>query len=79
VFFAITSIITPFVPNEIGFDTFRGLQGLAVAAMAPTALGILGDTFAPGKAKDLAFGYFGAGAPLGGILGNIFVGISLIV
>jgi MFS family permease len=74
VFFAVTSIVTPFVPNEIGFDIFRGLQGLAAAAMAPTALGILGVTFPPGKAKDVAFGCFGAGAPLGGIMGNIFVG-----
>jgi MFS family permease len=73
VFFAVTSIITPFVPNEIGFDIFRGLQGLAAAAMAPTALGILGVTFPPGKAKDVAFGCFGAGAPLGGVIGNIFV------
>jgi MFS family permease len=61
------------VPNEIGFDIFRGLQGLAAAAMAPTALGILGVTFPPGKAKDVAFGCFGAGAPLGGVIGNIFV------
>lgn len=75
VFFTITSIISPFIPNEIGFDIFRGLQGLAAAAMAPTALGILGVTSPPGKAKDIAFGCFGAGAPLGGITGNIFGGV----
>lgn len=73
--FTITSIIPPFITNEIGFDVFRGLQGLAAAAMAPTALGILGNTFPPGKAKDIAFGCFGAGAPLGGISGNIFGGV----
>ncbi|CAN9201576.1 unnamed protein product [Alternaria alternata] len=73
--FTLTSIITPFIPNEIGFDIFRGLQGLAAAAMAPTALGILASTFAPGKTKDVAFGCFGAGAPLGGVFGNIFGGI----
>ncbi|KAL6712226.1 hypothetical protein ACN47E_000103 [Coniothyrium glycines] len=73
--FTITSIIPPFVPNEIGFDIFRGLQGLAAAAMAPTALGILAGTFSPGKAKDIAFGCFGAGAPLGGVLGNLFGGV----
>jgi hypothetical protein len=74
-FFSLTSIITPFVLNEIGFDILRGLQGLAAAAMAPTALGILGVTFPPGKTKDIAFGCFGAGAPLGGIMGNIFGGV----
>jgi MFS family permease len=73
VFFTITSVIPPFVTNEIGFDMMRGLQGLAAAAMAPTALGILGVTFPPGRTKDIAFGCFGAGAPLGGIFGNIFV------
>jgi MFS family permease len=73
VFFTITSIIPPFIPNEIGFDVMRGFQGLAAAAMAPTALGILGNTFPPGRTKDIAFGCFGAGAPLGGMFGNIFV------
>jgi MFS family permease len=75
VFFTIFAIVTPFVPNEIGFDILRGLNGLAAAAMAPTALGILGTTFPPGKMKDVAFGCFGAGAPLGGVMGNIFVSI----
>jgi MFS family permease len=71
--FSVTSMIPPFIPNEIGFDILRGLQGLAAAAMAPTALGILSVTFPPGRTKDVAFGCFGAGAPLGGIFGNIFV------
>ncbi|KAL1604165.1 hypothetical protein SLS59_003958 [Nothophoma quercina] len=75
VFFTVTSIIPPFITNEIGFDIVRGLQGLAAAAMAPTALGILGVTFPPGRMKDIAFGFFGAGAPLGGIFGNIFGGV----
>ncbi|KZM26058.1 uncharacterized protein EKO05_0005871 [Ascochyta rabiei] len=75
VFFTITSIIPPFITNEIGFDIMRGVQGLAAAAMAPTALGILGVTFPPGRMKDIAFGCFGAGAPLGGIFGNIFGGV----
>ncbi|KAI8935556.1 hypothetical protein NX059_008125 [Plenodomus lindquistii] len=66
--FTVTAIIPPFITSEIGFDVLRGLQGLAAAAMAPTALGILGNTFHPGKAKDIAFGCFGAGAPLGGML-----------
>jgi MFS family permease len=73
VFFTIFAIVTPLMPNEIGFDILRGLNGLAAAAMAPTALGILGTTFPPGKSKDVAFGCFGAGAPLGGVIGNIFV------
>ena len=69
----ITSILVPFMPNEIAFDVFRGLQGLGAAAMVPTAIGILGVTFKPGMAKNYAFSCYGAGAPLGGVLGNIFV------
>lgn len=71
----VTSIIVPFIPNEIGFDVFRGLQGLGAAAMVPTAIGILGVTFPPGKAKNYAFSAFGAGAPLGGVFGNLFGGV----
>ncbi|ORY04147.1 drug resistance protein [Clohesyomyces aquaticus] len=74
VWVTVTSLIVPFVPNEIGFDIFRGLQGLGAAAMVPTAIGILGVTFPPGKAKNYAFSCYGAGAPLGGIFGNLFGG-----
>ncbi|KAL1591681.1 hypothetical protein SLS60_011680 [Paraconiothyrium brasiliense] len=71
----ITSILVPVIPNEIGFDIFRGLQGLGAAAMVPTAIGILGTTFPPGKAKNYAFSCYGGGAPLGGVFGNIFGGV----
>jgi MFS family permease len=55
----VTSVIVPFMPNEISFDVFRGLQGLGAAAMVPTAIGILGVTFPPGKAKNYAFSCYG--------------------
>ena len=71
----VISILLPFIPNEIGFDVFRGLQGLGSAAMVPTAIGILGVTFPPGQARNYAFSCYGAGAPLGGIFGNIFGGV----
>ncbi|OAA65516.1 major facilitator superfamily MFS-1 [Niveomyces insectorum RCEF 264] len=70
-----TTIANPFVPNEIAFDLFRGLQGLGAAANVPTAIGILGTTFPPGKAKNYAFATYGAGAPLGSIFGNLLSGI----
>ncbi|KAF9873732.1 major facilitator superfamily transporter [Colletotrichum karsti] len=72
---AVTTIANPFIPNEIAFDVFRGLQGLGAAANVPTAIGILGTTFPPGKAKTYAFAAYGAGAPLGSIFGNILSGI----
>ncbi|KAL6904359.1 major facilitator superfamily domain-containing protein [Trichoderma evansii] len=64
----------PFVPNEIAFNLFRGLHGLGAAANVPTAIGILGVTFPPGKAKNYAFSTYSAGAPLGSVFGNILSG-----
>ncbi|EKG10349.1 hypothetical protein MPH_12561 [Macrophomina phaseolina MS6] len=71
----VISIVLPFVRNEIGFDVLRGLQGLGAAANVPTAIGILGVTFAPGRAKNYAFSCYGAGAPLGSIFGNLLGGV----
>ncbi|OAQ72534.1 drug resistance protein [Pochonia chlamydosporia 170] len=65
----------PFIPNEIGFNLFRGFQGLGAAATVPTAIGILGVTFPPGKAKNYAFSTYGAGAPLGSVCGNLLSGL----
>ncbi|KAI1107641.1 drug resistance protein [Jackrogersella minutella] len=73
-FVAVTMIANPFIPNEIGFNLFRGLQGLGAAANVPTAIGILGVTFPPGKAKNYAFSAYAAGAPLGSVFGNIIGG-----
>jgi len=71
----VVTLICPFIPSEIGFDVFRGLQGLGAAANVPTAIGILGVTFPPGKAKNLAFVTYSAGAPMGSTLGNILGGV----
>jgi len=71
----LTTLVCPFVPNEIGFDVFRGLQGLGAAANVPTAIGILGVTFPPGKAKNYAFATYSSGAPLGSVIGNILGGV----
>ncbi|KAI0869158.1 major facilitator superfamily transporter [Hypoxylon argillaceum] len=73
-FVASTLIANPFLPNEIAFDLFRGLQGLGAAANVPTAIGILGVTFPPGKAKNYAFSAYASGAPLGSVFGNLLAG-----
>ncbi|KAK2613115.1 hypothetical protein N8I77_000044 [Diaporthe amygdali] len=72
---AITLAVNPVIPNEIAFDLFRGFQGIGAAANVPTALGILGTTFPPGKAKNYAFSMYAAGAPLGSIFGNLLGGL----
>ncbi|KAH8179893.1 major facilitator superfamily protein [Sarocladium implicatum] len=70
----VVTAANPFLPNEIAFDLFRGLHGLGSAANVPTAIGIIGTTFPPGKAKNYAFSCYAAGAPLGGVFGNIVSG-----
>ncbi|KAF2840087.1 drug resistance protein [Patellaria atrata CBS 101060] len=75
IWLTVVSIVIPFVSNEITFDVLRGLQGLGAAANVPTAIGILGVTFSPGKAKNYAFTCYGAGAPMGSIFGNILGGV----
>lgn len=56
---AVTTAVNPFLPNEIAFDLFRGLQGLGAAANVPTAIGILATTFPPGKAKNYSISCYG--------------------
>ncbi|KAI1841574.1 hypothetical protein JX266_012227 [Neoarthrinium moseri] len=68
-------IANPFLRDEIAFDLFRGLQGIGAAANVPTAIGLLGSLFPPGKAKNYAFSTYAAGAPLGSIFGNLLGGI----
>lgn len=72
---AATLAVNPVIHNEIAFDLFRGFQGLGAAANVPTALGILGTTFPPGRAKNYAFSAYAAGAPLGSIFGNLLGGL----
>ncbi|KAJ1334122.1 MFS transporter DHA2 family methylenomycin A resistance protein [Microdochium nivale] len=74
-FVTVTMIINPFLTNEIAFDLFRGLQGVGAAANVPTAIGILGVTFKPGKAKNYAFSAYAAASPLGAVIGNLISGL----
>ncbi|KAI1265729.1 major facilitator superfamily transporter [Xylariaceae sp. FL1019] len=73
-FVAVTLIVNPFLTDERAFDLFRGLQGLGAAANVPTAIGILGVTFPPGKAKNYAFSAYASGSPLGSVFGNLLAG-----
>ncbi|CAM1506846.1 Fc.00g064870.m01.CDS01 [Cosmosporella sp. VM-42] len=71
----VVTAVNPFLPTEIAFDLFRGLHGLGAAANVPTAIGILGVTFPPGKAKNYAFSAYASGAPLGSVCGNLISGL----
>ncbi|GAA5993012.1 hypothetical protein JCM10908_000798 [Rhodotorula pacifica] len=73
--FVIWSIACGFAQNEVSIDFFRAMQGAALGAAIPSALGILGSSFPPGQRKTTAFAIFSAGAPLGGSLGAVFGGV----
>jgi MFS family permease len=47
---AVTSLLLPFVEGELGLTAIYGLAGLGVAAFTPSALSLVGDTAAPGRA-----------------------------
>jgi MFS family permease len=71
----VATIVVPFAPHEIVLDLFRGFQGLGAAANVPTAIGILGAKYRPGKTKNYAFAIYSAGSSCGSVLGNIFSGV----
>ncbi|TBU52453.1 efflux transporter [Dichomitus squalens] len=64
-----------FAQGEITLDILRGLQGLGPAAATPAAIGILAHTFPPSPRRSIAFATFAAGAPVGGVVGNIIGGV----
>ena len=73
----LTTLVCPFVPNAIGFNVFRGLQGLGAAANVPTAIGILGVTFPPGKAKNYAFAAYSSGAPVSLVIKTVLLEVFI--
>ncbi|GAA5940651.1 hypothetical protein JCM3775_004752 [Rhodotorula graminis] len=75
IWFVIWSIACGFAQNEVSIDFFRAMQGAALGAAIPSALGILGSSFPPGQRKTTAFALFSAGAPLGGSLGSVLGGV----
>ncbi|KAF2104012.1 MFS general substrate transporter [Rhizodiscina lignyota] len=61
--------------NHVLFVFARVLQGIGPAITLPNGIAVLGATYPPGMRKNLAFSFFGACAPSGGILGSVFAGI----
>ncbi|OAR01837.1 hypothetical protein LLEC1_05992 [Akanthomyces lecanii] len=74
VWVTLSTAVTAFAPNEAAFHAFRALQGIGAAANVPTAIGVLGTTFARGKARIYAFSFYSAATPLGSVLGNLLSG-----
>ncbi|EKM77894.1 hypothetical protein AGABI1DRAFT_129687 [Agaricus bisporus var. burnettii JB137-S8] len=59
-----------FANNVLTLIILRGFQGIGAAATIPASLGILADSFPPGRSRSLAFATFAAGAPIGAAFGS---------
>jgi EmrB/QacA subfamily drug resistance transporter len=72
--FTVMSLLNGLAWSEGSLITFRALQGLGAALLAPAALSILTTTFAEGRERNLALGIWGAvsgsGAAAGVLLGG---------
>ena len=61
--------------DDITIDILRALQGVGASAAIPASLGILAHTFPPSHMRTIAFATSGAGAPVGGVTGQIIGGV----
>lgn len=57
----------------------RVLQGIGPAIMLPNALAIFGVAYPPGHRKAMVFAFFGAVAPIGGVVGGAFAALLNLV
>ncbi|OJJ78521.1 MFS transporter [Aspergillus glaucus CBS 516.65] len=55
--------------DQILFIIARVFQGMGPAMTLPNAIAILGQSYAPGPRKNMAFAFFGGSAPFGAISG----------
>jgi len=53
------------------------MSGIGAALMMPNIVAIIGITFPPGRMRNLTFGCLGFGAPVGGVMGCILIGIFI--
>ncbi|KAF8209597.1 major facilitator superfamily domain-containing protein [Mycena galopus ATCC 62051] len=67
----IWNLVSRFARSPAFYDTARGLAGIGSGLMLPTAVALLGQTYPPGRKRNLAFGLFGALAPLSGAGGSV--------
>ncbi|WWC90113.1 uncharacterized protein L201_005046 [Kwoniella dendrophila CBS 6074] len=72
--FSIWGLVGGFMQNGIGLVVTRAMAGCGAAMATPSAIGIIAHTF-EGRARQLAFACFGAGAALGGGMGLVVGGV----
>ena len=73
--FAASSLLCGLAWSEASLITFRALQGLGGAMLAPAALALLMTTFAEGRDRNVALGIYGAAAGSGAAVGVLLGGV----
>jgi len=73
--FCAWSIGAAFSRNPAAFIVFVAMMGLGAAANTPAGISIFVTHFPPGPRRNNAFGFLGAGQPLGYILGLVLGGL----
>src|SRR5690242_10868073 len=73
--FSASSLLCGLAWSEASLITFRAVQGLGGALLAPAALSLLMTTFAEGRERNLALGIYGAASGSGAAAGVLLGGI----
>src|SRR3954465_9148308 len=73
--FTVSSLLAGFAWSEASLITFRAVQGLGGALLAPAALSLLMTTFAEGRDRNLALGIYGAASGSGAAAGVLLGGV----
>src|SRR5437773_7521463 len=72
--FTVSSLLDGLAWSEGSLITFRALQGLGAALLAPAALSILTTEFEEGRERNVALGIWGAASGSGGAAGVLLGG-----
>jgi EmrB/QacA subfamily drug resistance transporter len=73
--FSLTSLLGGMAHNGVELVTARAMQGLGGAVLSPTTLTLLSVTFTEPRARDRAFGIWGAVGGIGGATGVLVGGL----
>ncbi|MDP9308003.1 MAG: MFS transporter, partial [Actinomycetota bacterium] len=73
--FAASSLLCGLAWSEASLITFRAVQGLGGALLAPAALSLLMTRFAEGRERNLALGIYGAASGSGAAAGVLLGGV----
>ena len=73
--YAISNLGTAFVNTGVAFIAMAAVQGIAIALLQPSAVGILSSSLPPSRMKNAAWSVFGASQPTGYAVGLIIGGL----